>query len=215
MVREPPTTDFKKLNRDAQTIIGRIISASKNIKLYPSSHPITKKIISSSFVKLKETLNENDYFSLSLAGNVLLINDKPARVINKQTVDSFLTALGKRKIGKITFIRGLDMDEFKSLIEILGLDAEDIEKKGGIKKVVAEKNIHHITVSPISFGESEKTKEAGIRWRELLALIAGSDEFIQKIEKNPKEFSRIMNQSLKGEGRGEGIGEGKGEGRGE
>ena len=219
MIEETTKADFKKLSRDAQIIIGRIISASKNIKLYPSSHPITKKIIASSFGKLKETLRENDYISLSLAGNVLLINDKPARVSHKQTVDSFLTVLGKRKIGKITFIKGVDLDEFSSLIEILGLDHEDIEKKGGIKKVAAEKNIHHISISSISFGESEKSKEAGIRWRELLALIAGSDEFIQKIEKNPKEFSRIMTQSLEGEeegeGRGAGRGEGEGEGRGE
>jgi len=221
MIEETTKADFKKLSRDAQIIIGRIISASKNIKLYPSSHPITKKIISSSFGKLKETLRENDYISLSLAGNVLLINDKPARVSHKQTVDSFLTVLGKRKIGKITFIKGVDLDEFSSLIEILGLDHEDIEKKGGIKKVAAEKNIHHISISSISFGESEKSKEAGIRWRELLALIAGSDEFIQKIEQNPKEFSRIMTESLKGEGEGEGrgvgegVGEGEGEGRGE
>lgn len=215
MIEETTKADFKKLSRDAQTLIGRIISASKNIKLYPSSHPITKKIIASSFGKLKETLSENDYISLSLAGNVLLVNDKPARVIHKETVDSFLTALGKRKIGKITFIKGVDMDEFSSLIEILGLDHEDIEKKGGIKKVAAEKNIHHISISPISFGESEKSKEAGIRWRELLALIAGSDEFIQKIEKNPKEFSRIMTQSLEGEEEGEGRGAGRGEGEGE
>jgi hypothetical protein len=197
MLKEPQKDDFKRLAKVSQTIIGRIISASRNLKLYPSSsHPIIKRLISDSFEKLKEALGENDYFSLSIAGNVLLINDEPTKLINKQTADKFLTALGRRKIGKITFIKGVDMDEFYNLLEILSLEPEDIEKKGGLRAVVTQKNISHITISGISFGETDERKETGIKWEDLLSLIEGSDDFIQKVKNEPDEFSRVIKQSL-------------------
>ncbi len=199
MLKESPKEDQKKLSKDAQTIIGRLISASKNLKLYPASHPITKRIISSSFTKLKDVLQDNDFFTLSLAGNVLLINDKPAHIVHKQTIDTFLTILGKRKIGKITFLKGVDMDEFSSLIELLGLDPEDIEKQGGVTKIMSIRNVQHITIRGLSFGEEEDTKESSIKWKDLLTLITSSDDFIKNIGKNPKEFSKTINNSLKGD----------------
>ena len=219
MLNEKNGFDIRKISKDAQIIIGRLISASKNLKLYPASHPIAKRIISNSYAKLNETLREMELLSLSLAGNVLLINDKPAYVTNKQLIDTFLTILGRRKIGKITFIKGIDMDEFSGFAEILGFDPDDIEKKGGVKRLLSEKNIHHITVSGLSFGEEETKKETGIQWQDLLSLITGSDDFLQRVEKNPAEFSRVMEKTLGEPGREvgggtEGIGTGEGTGGG-
>ena len=191
--------NIRRLSKNTQTIIGRIISASKNLKLYPASHPITKRIVSVSFNTLQATLKEVEILSLSLAGNVLLINDKPAIVTNREVVNKFLTILGTRKIGKITFIRGIDMDEFLSFIEVLGIEPDEIEKRGGLQNVFTGKNIHHISISGISYGAPEETRQAGIEWKELLALIAGSDEFIKKMEKDPEEVSRIMRRTLEEE----------------
>jgi HEAT repeat protein len=205
--KDPTKESIKKLSKQSQTIIGRLLSASKNLKLYPASHPITKRIITAAFSKLKETLEESDYLSFSLAGNVLLINEKTAVNINKQTLDSFLTALGKRKIGRITFIKGVDMDEFKGLIEIMGIEPEDIEKMGGINRLVIQKSIHNITISGLSFGEDGKEKELGIDWKDLLSLISDSDDFIQKIEQNPEEFSKAVKESIGGQGEGSGWGQ--------
>ena len=203
---ELPKADMKKLSKDAQTIIGRLLSASKNLKLYPASHPISKRIITASFTKLDEVLKEYDFLSFSLAGNVLLLNDKPAQIFNKQTIDAFLTALGKRKIGKLTFIRGVDLDEFRSLIELLGIEPEDIEKQGGLDTVVARKNVRNISVSGLSFGETQEVKETGMKWKDLLALIAGSDDFVKRIGENPEQFSQTVGDSLKGEATGHGFG---------
>lgn len=211
----PIKDDIRKLSKDSQTIIGRLLSAAKNLKLYPASHPISKRIITASFTKLKEVLDEHDYLTFSLAGNVLLINDKAAHVVNKQTIDSFLTALGTRKIGKVTFLTGLDMDEFSGIVELLGMEPEDIDKAGGIRTFLSSRNIQHITVSGISFGEAQEQKERGMKWKELLALIAGSDDYIKNIEKNPEEFARALEGSIFGAGKGgEGEGTGKEEGGG-
>jgi len=199
MLKESPQEDMRKLSQVAQTIMGRITTASRNLKLYPASHPILQRLISDSFGKLKEALGENDYFSFALAGNVLLINDKPAKIANKLIVERFLTTLGKRKIGKITFIKGVDMDEFISLIEILSFEPEDIEKKGGLKKVVSNRNLQHITVGGISYGKIDDRKDTGIEWKDLLSLISNSDDFIRKIGSNPSEFSQLMVDTLKDE----------------
>jgi HEAT repeat protein len=212
---QPIKDDIKKISKDSQTIIGRLLSAAKNLKLYPASHPISKRIINASYIKLKEVLDELDFLTFSLAGNVLLINDKAAHVINKQTIDSFLTSLGTRKIGKITFLKGMDMDEFGGLVELLGTEPEDIDKQGGIKTFLSTRNIQHITIQGLSFGEAQEQKERGMRWKELLALISDSDDYVKNIAKDPQEFARILEGSL-GEhgGKGEGGGEGEGEGGG-
>jgi len=214
MLNEKNSFDIRQVSKDAQTIIGRLISASKNLKLYPASHPIAKRIISNSFAKLNETLRKMEFLTLSLAGNVLLINEKPAYVTNKQLVDNFLTILGTRKIGKITFIKGIDMDEFSGLAEILGFDPDEIEKMGGMKRLITERNIHHISVSGISFGEQDTKKETGIEWRDLLSIISGSDDFLQRVEKNPIEFSRVMEKTLGEPGGAIGGGTGGGTGGG-
>ncbi|TET18558.1 MAG: hypothetical protein E3J78_06200, partial [Candidatus Cloacimonadota bacterium] len=198
--------DIKKLSREAQVIIGRLLSAAKNLKLYPTSHPISKRIISTAFTKLHDVLEELDYFELSLAGNVLLINDKPAHITNKQTVDAFLTAMGKRKLGKISFIKGVDMDEFNAIVEVLGIAHEDIENQGGIKQILSSRNVQHVTISGISFGDAQEKQETGLKWKDLLALIAGSDDFIHNVEKNPEEFADTITKSLKSEEGGTGWG---------
>jgi HEAT repeat protein len=215
MIAGPKSDDIRKLSKDAQTIIGRLLSAAKNLKIYPTSHPISKRIITASFTKLREVLESLDYLSLSIAGNVLLLNDKPAHVWNKQTIDSFLTALGMRKIGKITFVKEVDIDEFSSLIELLGTDPEEIEQGGGLTRFMTSRNVHNITVSGLSFGETQEVHDTGIKWNDLLALISGSDEFIHRVEKDPKAFSDALTSSLKTEGgEGEGVGGGEGEGWG-
>lgn len=197
MLRETPET--KKLTQIGTTIMGRISSASRNLKIYPASHPIIKRLISDSFGKLKEALADKEYFSISIAGNVLLLNDKPVNIKNREVLDKFLTLLGSRKIGNITFIKGVDMDEFISIIEILALDPDDIEKRGGLKRVVSKKNIQHITIGGISYGKIEERKDTGIEWKDLLALITSSDDFIRKVGSNPGEFSQLMEETLKGE----------------
>ncbi|MEW6686137.1 MAG: HEAT repeat domain-containing protein [Candidatus Edwardsbacteria bacterium] len=184
-------------------VVGQIGAALRNLRVYPSSHPISQKLFDSAYELLKEALTGVKEFSLSLAGNILLVNGKPVPDPKKEVFANFISEMGKRSIGNLVFYEELNKDELVAFFEIMAMDHDLVEKKGGMLVLLAQRSVYHITVEEIVYGRKrEELPGVGagegvlLTWDELLNMRRVPEQFLARIEGNPQEFASLLGQML-------------------
>lgn len=138
-------------------LVGQLTGALRNLKMYPASHPTSQKLFEGSLMLIKEAMGAENFLSFSLAGNILLMNDKPVPDSRKEVFANFISELGKRSVGQLTFKQGIDRDQIQGFFEAMALDPEQVKSKGGLASVLALKGISNIIVTGISYGSGGGT----------------------------------------------------------
>ena len=133
-------------------LVGQLTGALRNLKMYPSSHQTSQKLFEASLALIKEAMGTESHLSFSLAGNILLMNDKPVPDSRKEVFANFISELGKRSVGQLTFKQGLDRDQIQGFFETMAMDVEEVKAKGGLASALALKGISNIVASGISYG---------------------------------------------------------------
>ncbi|MBI5804480.1 HEAT repeat domain-containing protein [candidate division TA06 bacterium] len=133
-------------------LVGQLTGALRNLKMYPSSHPTSQKLFEASLMLIKEAMGTESFLSFSLAGNILLMNDKPVPDSRKEVFANFISELGKRSVGQLTFKQGIDRDQIQVFFETMAMDVEQVKAKGGLAAALALKGITNIVASGISYG---------------------------------------------------------------
>ncbi len=101
--------------------ISHVMSAMSSCSLYSEKHPLFQEF-SEKALLLAEELYQDDSFSLLLFENSLIFNNVPLTA-KSMHVSSFLKAMKKKKIEKMVFRKGLEVDEFKKFI--IGMASRD------------------------------------------------------------------------------------------
>ncbi len=138
-------------------LVGQLTGSLRNLKMYPASHPTSQKLFEASLLLIKEAMGDESHLSFSLAGNILLMNDKPVPDSRKEVFANFISELGKRSVGQLTFKQGLDRDQLQGFFETMTMDAEQLKAKGGLAAALALRGISNIVASGISYGGSSGT----------------------------------------------------------
>ncbi|MBI4727174.1 HEAT repeat domain-containing protein [candidate division TA06 bacterium] len=142
-------------------LAGQLTGSLHNLKMYPASHPTSQKLFEASLRLIKEAMGDDNALSFSLAGNILLINDKPVPDSRKEVFANFISELGKRSVGQLTFKQGVDQDQLQGFFETMAMDVEQVKAKGGLAAVLALRGISNIIASGISYGGSGASGTAG------------------------------------------------------
>jgi HD-GYP domain-containing protein (c-di-GMP phosphodiesterase class II) len=102
----------------SQEIVSKFIShmttAMSSCSLYSEMHPLFEEFSEKALQLVKE-LYQDDAFSLLTFDNSLIFNNVPLAAKGMH-VSSFLKTLKKKKIEKVVFRKGLEVDEFKKFI---------------------------------------------------------------------------------------------------
>jgi HEAT repeat protein len=133
-------------------LVGQLTGALRNLKMYPATHATSQKLFEASLQLIKEAMGSDGLLSLGLAGNILLMNDKPVPDSRKEVFANFISELGKRSVGQLTFKQGLDRDQLQGFFETMSLDPEQVKAKGGLAAALALRGISNIVVVGISYG---------------------------------------------------------------
>jgi len=133
-------------------LVGQLTGALRNLKMYPASHPTSQKLFEASLALIKEAMGNDNFLSFSLAGNILLMNDKPVPDSRKEVFANFISELGKRSVGQLSFKQGLDRDQIQGFFETMAMDPEQVKAQGGLAAALAIKGITNIVASGISYG---------------------------------------------------------------
>lgn len=102
----------------SQETVSRFISymttAMSSCSLYSEMHPLVEEFSEKALQLVKE-LHQDDAFSLLIFDNSLIFDNVPLTVKGMH-ISSFLKTLKKKKIEKIVFRKGLEVEEFKKFI---------------------------------------------------------------------------------------------------
>ena len=133
-------------------LVGQLTGALRNLKVYPASHATSQKLFESALQLVREAMGGEAALTFSLAGNILLINEKPVPDSKRDVFANFISELGKRSIGMLVFRQGVDRDQIQVFFEIMSQDVEQVKAQGGVAGLLALKGIANIQVAGITYG---------------------------------------------------------------
>ena len=141
-------------------------AAVANIRLYPPTSDIIDTSIGRLDTALNAILSEVDSIVFAESEKNFLVSGQALseKDQKKPQVISFLELLRNTGIKSITFEKGVDKGELLALVEIAGTQPEIIKNAGGLKQIVAAKNLSHIFLDQkvyVAMGKDQKVVSAG------------------------------------------------------
>lgn len=141
-------TDSSTLGKAVDAIIF-LNAAFINIRLYPPTSPMIMKSIENADSILQGILKQEDAVvfeeseeSLVISGQLMDEKDN-----KRPQVTSFVQLMLKQGIKRIIFKKGLEKSELLHFLEVAAWKPEDLQKEGGIQKVMSGAGIKHIIVN--------------------------------------------------------------------
>lgn len=171
-------------------LVGQLTGALRNLKMYPATHATSQKLFEASLQLIKEAMGSDGFLSLSLAGNILLMNDKPVPDSRKEVFANFISELGKRSVGQLTFKQGLDRDQLQGFFETMALDPEQVKAKGGLAAALALRGISNIVVTGISYGSGGSGAGAGGGGASVESLLP--DQVVAMLRSDPSMVTEML-----------------------
>jgi HEAT repeat protein len=138
-----------------ETILIEFAKTVKAIAFYPEGHPNLEAIIGKTFNLIKEAMKERDSIQLTIERAGFFERKTPiAR--GQQSVEGLATVLFLKRIREITFTRDATLEEWKDLLSILIMDADNLKKAGGLERLLVEKNIKGIQLNAMKYEDMRK-----------------------------------------------------------
>jgi HD-GYP domain-containing protein (c-di-GMP phosphodiesterase class II) len=151
----------KNLLEKVRNLLKLFSSAKKATSIYPPYHGMCIRSIDEFIRAFDEYQEWKALFSLRLIGDELFFEE---RLLARESVlyYSLIKELQKKQVGGINFQQGLTSEEFSAFLQILNLKSEDLERKGGLARLMLDKGIKHISIDDPGTWE-EKASEEKIR----------------------------------------------------
>ncbi len=202
-----------RLREWAGHLIKQLHIVTTDMGIYPAKHPMIARSLKASYQELRDYLKKERDLTISVVENKLVVEDLPLEERDK-TFIKFNSDLSSRKIQSITFLRGLEMEEFQALLQVLATKPDILEKKGGATKALLQPGISHLRINEVRYEKLAKGKrvlriEEGVDLiiQYLLGKTPGigefKDTFVQEIKRDPKRVGGLITDVANAVGRTE------------
>jgi len=187
----------------------------KNVAIYPSGHAQITRSIDNAFEILMRLFEIRPEMTFGVAKDTLLIGKDYLDRKNPVYRD-FALSLNQQGIAAVTFSRGLSREELVRFHQVLSAKPDDIRARGGIKKVMEDSSIAHVSVTAIDYGSFHVTDEQEIMsprkqtggekgsdvWQDFVAhlsdntlAVQGEGTSLNRAERiDPVELARLLNE---------------------
>jgi len=127
-------------------VIIAMVAALTNIRLYPPTSAMVLKSVEKVYPAIQEIIQKAGDLVFAESENNLLISGQPVseKDRKKPQVSAFLALLVNFGIKTLTFHQGLGQSELTTFLKILSRKPEDVQKAGGIKRILADSHLPHI-----------------------------------------------------------------------
>ncbi|PLY00532.1 MAG: hypothetical protein C0622_08770 [Desulfuromonas sp.] len=179
----------------------------RQLALYPEEHPQVKASILNTQSKLNELFRGQQDVTIDITPDALkyqqLWLDKKSP--DHRNFAAILSALG---LASITFKKGLNVPELGRFNQLLSSDPQKLEAAGGLRKLLEEQQVEHISVVPIDYSvfqssqgsDAKKNPEAekGKLWENFLQTLQGDRTKFEEgmVNFDLLELSELLNEKL-------------------
>jgi HD-GYP domain-containing protein (c-di-GMP phosphodiesterase class II) len=141
----------------ARELLKFLTGAKKAASIYPPNHEICINSFTDFMRTFKDYLAWQEDFSLRIIGEEFFFEEK---LMPRESVLYYplIKELQAKGIGGIAIVGGLTPGEFVDFLYLLNLSSDELDGKGGLKHLMAEKEIVNITLDEPGTWE-EKTRE--------------------------------------------------------
>ncbi|UCE70784.1 MAG: HEAT repeat domain-containing protein [Nitrospiraceae bacterium] len=200
----------KNRQMDVQLLSQAIIELNislHTVSMYPKDHPIVDNSLNRAFNSLKELTAIQERIIISVAKDVLIINEQPLQEKNP-VFKEFALSLNKLNIAQLTLLKGLTKEELYAFHRFLLTEVES-ETAEELEKIFADLRLTHVLSEFINYavfkmeeGEAptEEDKDKAL-WEQYVAgLMEGKyqdNEIGDSIEKIPPEkLAALLNAAV-------------------
>lgn len=139
----------------AAAILRLFVAASKNTRLYPSGHPSVAaavEMIAAALAPVLAGLASVDY---SVRDGMVFCNQELLGG-DPRLVEEFAAACTARRIGSLTFRRGVTRDELAHAVTLFGSEPERLIVEGGFAEALAALGVTHLSAGPPEASEETR-----------------------------------------------------------
>jgi len=199
-----------KIQKRAVEVIIVVNAAITNLRIYPPASAMISNTVDRAYQAFRAIFEDKESVIFAESEkNILvcgqLLNQRDQE--RPQVVD-FLELLLNFKIKGVTFEKGMDKAELLTFLEIIKEKPENVEKDGGIQKVIESKKLPHIILNQKIYVATDKDRQIlaslEIKDEEIIKYLMGddhaSDMKMQKIREMAKDsewISRIFQSGMK------------------
>jgi len=133
----------------ARELLARFSGARRSVTFYPGGHPVVRDNLVALLVAI-ETYHKDsmDVPLVFFDGEVLLGEQLLAQ--ESMIFDQLIRAMTESGQTSVTFLQGIDLDELERAMRILALDANAIDRMGGLEAAVASASVPHVQIGTVA-----------------------------------------------------------------
>lgn len=201
----------ERMVNEAIRFVRLLQAAVKSFHLYPPGAMRTN-VIKDAFCVLNNIFEEVQRLTLSEIEKGLVINGEriPAKGMEQASMENFLSLMIEYNLKSISFIKGIQDNEFDKFIQYLSTPSAAIRNTGGWIEVMKKENINGVKVDEVRFvhvskitkGFEKKDKLKDIMLMEFLLGKVGQASMdkrgvINKMESEPEMFAHVIQEAAK------------------
>jgi HEAT repeat protein len=196
-------------------MIRQLNVALVNMKVYAPDHPTASGSLQRSYDALKKILEQKAELALGVVENTLIVDESPVEESDSLVV-KFIEELKSRNIEGIVFYTDIAQEEFKTFLDCLSQEPEQLIDEGGAQKFFERKGVSHILANEVKYGRIKDSIGDGEGLEEAIiaAFLMGKmpvfqgdkKGFLSLLEEDPTKISEMINSTfskMKDDGRDE------------
>ncbi|MCD4846826.1 MAG: HEAT repeat domain-containing protein [Candidatus Aegiribacteria sp.] len=148
--------------RNAENLIKRLELLMKTLQMFPSGHPSIEPSTESFTSILSKFLLENAQVTLSIMGDIVMVNDLRVERKNLGT-GGFVRSFSDRNISSISFSPGITGDQIQTFAKIFNRPPVYIAEHGGMARLIELRGLDTISINRFHYeliaeqGDSDRT----------------------------------------------------------
>lgn len=132
-----------------QVLVSRLHAARQFQKVYPPGHPSVQEAVESCFRNVEAMLQASPQLQIAYADGEFIIGSQQL-IPSAEAVREFASTLEELEVGRLIIRSGLRRWELQRFLQMLTLDAEEIRRRGGIRRALANEGVQHIEAGPLA-----------------------------------------------------------------
>jgi HD-GYP domain-containing protein (c-di-GMP phosphodiesterase class II) len=148
----------KKMLEKAREVLKLFSGAKKAVSIYPPHHEICIQSVADFMKAFDDYLSWREDFSLRIIGDEFFFEEK---LIPRESVLYYplIKEFQSKEIGGISIEGGLSSGEFTDFLSLLNLKSEELKGRGGLRRLMQNKGISHISLDDPGAWEEESRGE--------------------------------------------------------